>query len=176
MSTGHVLMGLLRRGQQHGYDLKRQHDELFPAARPMAYGQVYAALGRLEAKGWVRAVATERSGGPERTVYELDGDGACELDRWVEEADGPSPHVANPLGTKLAVARLAGGDDVARSYLRGQRAAHLARMRELTRAKREAQDVDAVLELDYALGHLDADIRWMEDAQARLDEMAKGSR
>lgn len=171
-----MLMGLLSRGQQHGYDLKRRHDELFPAARPMAYGQVYAALGRLESKGWVSPTVTEQSGGPERTVYALSDEGAAELRRWVGEPDGPPPHVANPLGTKLSVARLAGGDAAARGFLRGQRAAHLARMRELTRAKRETTDVDAALEIDYALGHLDADIRWMEDAQARLDELEKESR
>lgn len=176
MTTGHVLMGLLRRGQQHGYDLKRQHDELFPTARPMAYGQVYAALGRLQARGWVDEAATEQLGGPERTVYALSEDGAAELQRWAAEAEGPSPHVTNPLGIKLTVARLAGGGDMARAYLSGQRAAHLARMRELTRAKRKARDLDVVLEIDYALGHLDADIRWMEDAQARLEEKVEEGR
>ena len=79
MTTGHVLMGLLRRGQQHGYDLKRRHDEVFPSARPMAFGQVYAALGRLVDKGWVRPAATEQEGGPERTVFELTDAGMEEV-------------------------------------------------------------------------------------------------
>ena len=64
-------MGLLSRGPQHGYDLKRHHDELLPAARPMAFGQVYAALGRLAGKGLVAEAAVEQGSGPERVVYEL---------------------------------------------------------------------------------------------------------
>lgn len=165
-------MGLLSRGPQHGYDLKRHHDELLPAARPMAFGQVYAALGRLAGKGLVVETASERAGGPERTVYELTGAGRAEVDTWAAEPDGPAEHVANPLATKVAVALLVGGEGAARVFLRRQRAAHLARMRELTRARREAKgDLHRVLAADYALSHLDADIRWMEDALERVHDL-----
>lgn len=177
MTTGHVLMGLLSRGPQHGYDLKRHHDELLPAARPMAFGQVYAALGRLAGKGFVSEAATERAGGPERTVYELTDTGRDEVDRWAAEPEGPTEHIANPLATKVAVALLVGGQDAARAFLRRQRAAHLERMRELTRDKREAKgDLHRVLAADYALGHLDADVRWMEDALERVHDLEGDTR
>ena len=172
MTTGHVLMGLLSRGPQHGYDLKRHHDELLPAAKPMAFGQVYTALGRLAGKGLVVEAATERAGGPDRTVYELTDAGRAEVRRWAGEAAGPAEHVANPLATKVAVALLVGGPDAARAFLRHQRTEHLARMRELTRDKREAKgDLHRVLAADYALGHLDADVRWMEDALERVQDL-----
>ncbi|WP_435199983.1 helix-turn-helix transcriptional regulator [Janibacter sp. GS2] len=172
MTTGHVLMGLLSRGPQHGYDLKRHHDELLPAARPMAFGQVYAALGRLAGKGWVTESVTEQAGGPERTVYELTVAGHTELDAWAAEPDGPADHVANPLATKVAVALLVGGESAARTFLRRQRVAHLERMRELTRTRREAKgDLHRVLAADYALSHLDADVRWMEDALERVHDL-----
>lgn len=175
MTTGHVLMGLLRRGQQHGYDLKRRHDALFPAARPMAFGQVYAALGRLVDKEWLRVAGTAQDAGPERTLFELTDEGRAELDRWVAEADGPGEHIANPLASKLTVSLLVGGRAGAEAYLRAQRAAHLDRMRELTRARREESDLATTLAADYALSHLDADVRWMEEAHQRLDEMEKGT-
>lgn len=172
MTTGHVLMGLLSRGPQHGYDLKRHHDELLPAAKPMAYGQVYTALGRLAGKGLVAEVATEQAGGPERTVYELTEPGRAELESWVRQVDGPAQHVANPLATKIAVALVVGGEEVARDFIRRQRTAHLTRMRELTRDKREARgDLHRVLAADYALSHLDADVRWMEDALERVHDL-----
>ena len=165
-------MGLLSRGPQHGYDLKRHHDELLPAAKPMAFGQVYAALGRLAAKGLVAEAATERAAGPERTVYELTDAGRTEVDAWVTRVDGPAEHVTNPLATKIAVALVVGGPDAARTYIRHQRAAHLERMRRLTRDKREAKgDLHRVLAADYALSHLDADVRWMEDALARVHDL-----
>lgn len=165
-------MGLLSRGPQHGYDLKRHHDELLPAARPMAFGQVYAALGRLAGRGLVAESATERAGGPERTVFALTDAGRAEVDSWVAEPDGPGTHVTNPLATKIAVALVIGGQDAARTYLRRQRAAHLQRMRELTRDKRETKgDLHRVLAADYALSHLDADVRWMEDALERVHDL-----
>ena len=48
MSLGTVILGVLADGPAHGYYLKREHDDRFPSARPLAYGQVYATLGRLE--------------------------------------------------------------------------------------------------------------------------------
>ena len=165
-------MGLLSRGPQHGYDLKRHHDELLPAARPMAFGQVYAALGRLAGKGLVAEAAVEQGSGPERVVYELTDAGRAEVDSWAAEPDGPGEHVANPLASKVAVALLLGGHEAAATYLRRQRAAHLERMRSLTRDKREVKgDLHRVLAADYALSHLDADVRWMDDALERVHDL-----
>ena len=48
VSVSHVLLGILAEGPAHGYDLKRAHDQRFPGARPLAFGQVYAALAKLE--------------------------------------------------------------------------------------------------------------------------------
>lgn len=173
MTTGHVLLGLLRRGKQHGYDLKRRHDESFPASRPLAFGQIYAALGRLETKGWITQAGTERSGGPDRTIYEITDDGLAEVRRWAGEAEGLAGGVmGNPLGTKLTVAVMTDGPEAGRAYLRQQRAAHLERMREATAAKRQATgDIEKVLDADYTIGHLDADVQWMEGALEHLDEM-----
>lgn len=62
---------------------------------------------------------------------------------------------------------LAGGDPAA--CLRAQRAAHMARMRQLTAVKTDRNaDLATVLSADYALNHLDADLRWMNTTAARL--------
>ena len=45
--------------------------QLFPGAKPLAYGQVYAALAKLERDGLVEIAETARDGGPERTTYAL---------------------------------------------------------------------------------------------------------
>ena len=50
-----------------------------------------------------------------------------------------------------------------------QRAAHMERMRELTAVKTaKGADLATVLSADYALNHLDADLRWMTTTAARL--------
>jgi DNA-binding PadR family transcriptional regulator len=167
MSTRHILLGLLASGPSHGYDLKRRHDERFPQARPLAYGQVYTTLQRLVRDGLAEVDATESDGGPERTTYRATADGERELAQWAGEIAPPAPFVTNEIFAKVVVSILSGGDPEA--YLRAQRAAHMARMRELTHVKTaKGADLATVLSADYALNHLDADLRWMTTTAARL--------
>ncbi|MER8056227.1 PadR family transcriptional regulator [Streptomyces sp. SID8366] len=167
MSTRHILLGLLEAGPSHGYDLKRRHDERFPQARPLAYGQVYTTLQRLVRDGLAEIEGTDADGGPERTLYRSTVAGARELAHWAGEIAPPAPFVTNEIFAKVVVSILAGGDPAA--YLRAQQAAHKARMRELTAVKTDpGADLASVLSADYALNHLDADLRWMTTTGARL--------
>ncbi|MFI1383580.1 PadR family transcriptional regulator [Embleya sp. NPDC020886] len=54
MSVPLTLLGLLEREPSHGYDLKRDYDTFFGRGKPLAFGQVYATMGRLSgtAKWW----------------------------------------------------------------------------------------------------------------------------
>ncbi|MFF3462127.1 PadR family transcriptional regulator [Streptomyces sp. NPDC002619] len=167
MSTRHILLGLLATGPRHGYDLKRRHDERFPQARPLAYGQVYTTLQRLVRDGLAEIEETGSDGGPERTVYRRTDAGALELADWAASVTPPAPFVANEIFAKVVVAILSAGDPAA--YLLAQRAAHMQRMRELTAVKSaQGADLATVLSADYALTHLDADLRWMTTTAGRL--------
>jgi DNA-binding PadR family transcriptional regulator len=168
MSTGHVMLGLLAERPKHGYELKREHDHRLPGARPLAYGQVYATLQRLQRDGFAEVAETVRDGGPERTVYAITEGGRAELARWLDGVEPPAPYVSSALLSRVVVASAAGG--AADGYLRRQRAAHLARMRELT-TERAAGSPGAALAADYALQHLDADLRWIETAMRRLADL-----
>jgi DNA-binding PadR family transcriptional regulator len=179
MSTGHVLLGFLASGPSHGYDLKRRHDARFPQARPLAYGQVYATLGRLARDGQVTAGPAEAGEGPERTTYTLTAGGRDELRGWLSTVIAPAPHVASEMLGKVVTALLTakvlydGPEDPAADYLTAQRAAHMKRMRELTALKTDpASSLADVLAADYALAHLDADLRWMDSARNRLADLA----
>jgi len=170
MSTSHVLLGFLTNGARHGYELKRAHDARFPQARPLAFGQVYATLERLERDGLVKVATTEQGAGPERIRYALTPRGRAALDAWLAEVEPPLPFVANTLFAKVVVALLTGGS--ADGYLAAQRAAHLARMRELTRLKSQpGASPSETVSADYALAHLDADLQWMELTTQRLDAL-----
>jgi len=172
MTTGHVLLGLLTRGNQHGYDLKFRHDETFPAARSMAFAQVYATLERLKRRGHIKVAQTERAEGPERTLFAITTDGQSELAEWLDTVDDPGPNVANPLATKATIALLTQDENAARDYLQRQRAVHLDRMRHYTRIKTDPDTSTAVvLAADYALAHLKADLEWLELAMGRLQAL-----
>ncbi|GAB1688783.1 helix-turn-helix transcriptional regulator [Krasilnikovia sp. M28-CT-15] len=172
MSTPHVLLGLLAAGPRHGYDLKRAHDERMPNSKPLAYGQVYSTLGRLERDGLVVPSGSDRDGGPERTSYALTDAGRARLTEWLSAVEPPAPHVTATLFTKVVVGLLAAGADVARDYLIAQRAAHTARLRELTAVKtRPDSSVGEILAADYAIAHLDADLRWLQTTLLRVADL-----
>lgn len=161
-----VLLGVLADGPAHGYDLKRAHDQRFPASRSLAYGQVYNALARMEQHDLVEVVETRQEGGPERTVYALTAAGNDELRAWLEATEDPSSYAADELVRKTVTALYAGHD--ATDFLARQREVHLTAMRRLTRELQEAETPAAAIAIDHALAHLDAELRWLEDARERV--------
>jgi DNA-binding PadR family transcriptional regulator len=172
MQSSFVVLGLLAKGGSHGYDLKREHDARFPQAKPLAYGQVYATLGRLLRDGLVEVEGAEAGDGPERTIYRLTESGDTRLRDWMSSVEPPAPYVANVLFAKVVVALLV--DESAAGYLADQRAAHLERMRDLTRVKHDAgSSLSDVLAADFALAHLDADLSWMDTTAGRLSTLAQ---
>ena len=172
MSTSHVLLGLLAGGPRHGYDLKRAHDERMPRAKPLAFGQVYATLGRLERDGYVEQTAQDRDGGPDRTSYALTDTGRAHLDEWLATVEPPAPYVTSALFSKVVVSLLYADAGRARSYLIGQRAAHIARLRELTADKTApSASVGDIVAADFAIAHLDADLRWLQTTLLRVADL-----
>ncbi|MEV4415363.1 PadR family transcriptional regulator [Catellatospora sp. NPDC049609] len=169
MSASYVLLGLLARGPRHGYELKHAYDQRLPRAKPLAFGQVYSTLSRLERDGLVTQAGQDQAGGPERTAFAITDDGRTALDRWLAEVEAPAPYVASALLSKVVVALLVADPARATAYLGAQQQAHTARMRELTRLKSE-QDltIGDLIAVDHALAHLDADLRWLQTALHRV--------
>ena len=170
MSVPTTMLGLLEPHPSHGYELKRAYDRRFGQDRPLPFGQVYATLARLERDGQVQGEGTAPGGGPERKRYAITPAGVAELDRWLARPEPPEPHLQTVLFTKVVLALLSGRD--ADRFLDAQRAAHLERMRELT-ARRRTGTLGETLVADYALFHLEADLRWIELTESRLAQLAQ---
>jgi DNA-binding PadR family transcriptional regulator len=168
VSTAFTLLGLLEPSPTHGYELKRAFDQRFGSDKPLPFGQVYATLGRLERDGRAIVIGTESGEGPERKRYAITEQGVTDLARWLAEPESPEPHLQTVLFAKVVLALLSERDATG---FDSQRAAHLARMRELTEVRRTAPLSQSLL-ADYALFHLEADLRWLELTAARLDELA----
>jgi DNA-binding PadR family transcriptional regulator len=168
MSTPFTLLGLLEPAPSHGYELKRAYDQRFGVDKPLPFGQVYATLARLERDGRAVVVGVEAGEGPDRKRYAITEQGVTDLEAWLAEPERPEPHLQTVLFSKVVLALLSGRD--ANRYLDAQRAAHLARMRELTAMRREAGLAPSLL-ADYALVHLEADLRWLEVTASRLNEL-----
>lgn len=168
MATSQTLLALLEAEPAHGYTLKQRHDQHFSRVTPLAFGQVYAALSRFEQQGLARVVEVESGSGPERKRYEITPDGVTRIDDWMAQPERPTSYAGSALFAKVSVALMSGRS--AEQVLDLQRGAHMARMRELTKRRRTASPAD-LLAITFELNHLDADLRWIEEAGHRLDEL-----
>jgi DNA-binding PadR family transcriptional regulator len=165
-----ALLGLLDRQPSHGYDLKRDYDVYFGRGRPIPFGQVYATLSRLDRDGKAMVGEAEPGAGPDRKRYTITESGKTEVEEWLAAPIPAEPHLQTDLFVKVVLSLMLGRR--AEEYLDAQRAAHLARMRELTELKRNSGVVDALL-ADHGLFHLEADLRWIDLTAARLGTLAE---
>jgi len=170
MTVSYALLGLLEEADRHGYDLKQSYDRRFGASRPLRFGQVYRTLAQLQRDGMVEVVGVEPGAGPDRKCYSITSEGATDLERWLSEPEDPQPQLQTVLFTKVVLALLSGRP--AEAFLDAQRDRHLAVMRELTAARRDAVLQDSLL-ADYQLFHIEADLRWIEHAAGRLGALAE---
>ena len=165
MSVPNTLLGLLEREPSHGYELKREYDAYFGRGRPLPFGQVYSTLARLVRDKLVAPGEVEPGEGPDRKRYSITEAGRLELESWLASPIGPEPHLQSVLFAKVVLALMLGRP--AGRYIDAQRAAHLQRMRELRELHRRGGTLDGLL-ADYAMFHLEADLRWIDLTEARL--------
>ena len=168
MSVPLTILGLLEREPAHGYSLKQAYDRRFGQLRPLRFGQVYATLTRLEREGRVTLVGVDAGEGPDRKTYAITPDGVAALEEWIIAPDRTVPQAPSTLFVRVVLALLSGR--AAADVLETQQQAHIARMREITTRRHE---VDAVERLagDFEIAHLEADLRWIELAGIRLDDL-----
>jgi len=168
MTVQYALLGLLDGEPRHGYELKQAFDRVLSPQRPLPFGQVYASLARLERDGRVAIDGVERAVGPDRKRYAITDAGRTALRTWLAQPLHPEPHLQTELYLKVVLAILLNVS--LEELLDTQRRSHLARMRELTALRRSAPLPTALL-ADYAIYHLEADLRWLEMTTARVDEL-----
>lgn len=168
MDTSPALLGLLDSKPGHGYDLKHDYDRWFGARKPLAFGQVYATLARFIRDGLIVAAGEEQGAGPDRKRYAITPAGHEHVERWMFTADDPGGFAQPNLFAKTVIALLLDAD--ADRLLDLQRAAHMERMRELTRMKHDGALTDLLL-ADHELFHIEADLRWIDVTSARLAEL-----
>ena len=170
MIASFAILGLLNNEPSYGYDLKKGYDELFGREKPLAFGQVYATLSRLLRDKQIATESTDQQGGPERKRYAITPTGRKELAAWLGKPEAAQPGVQSTLFVKVATAILI--DKSPNEFLDAQRAAHLQKMRELTKLRREG-DLSQALRADYALFHLEADLRWIDVTEARINQLTQ---
>jgi DNA-binding PadR family transcriptional regulator len=166
MSIRHAVLALLAEGPKYGLRLRQEFEERTGEVWPLNVGQVYTTLQRLERDGLV-ASDEGSDDGPQKS-FRITAKGAAELTDWLQTPPDLSSPPRDELVIKVLVAwRLPDVDvhdliQVHRRYL-------VQLMQQYTRLKEhERDDISVALVVDAELFRLDAVVRWLDAADARL--------
>jgi DNA-binding PadR family transcriptional regulator len=165
----YALLALLAEGSTHGYELKQAFERLFgPVWPPINVGQIYTTLGRLERDGLVGSREIEQSGRPDKRVYELTDEGRSALANWMN-APIQGARLKDEFFMKLVLATLAGTDPI--QLLDRQRSEYLQSLRDLDALALETEaESPAQLLIEGAMLHLQADLKWLDRCEERLED------
>lgn len=169
MSIRHALLALLSEGPKYGLQLGQEFEARTGEVWPLNIGQVYTTLQRLERDGLVESNDTEMDG-PQKDFRITDA-GRGELQDWLRTpSDDPVPP-RHELVIKVLVAMGVPGVDVT-EVVQAHRHRLVELMQRYTRLKEEElDDVSVALVVDAEIFRLDALIRWLDSADARLKRL-----
>jgi molybdate-binding protein/DNA-binding PadR family transcriptional regulator len=163
MSPTHALLGLLVRGERHGYQLKRIVDQEFAPFWRIDFAQLYRSLAKMTRDGWVKVRVQRGTGGPDRKVYTLTARGRRVLLEWLTEPAADR----NEFFVRLRLAAQAGASPIQlieqqRRALEDERDARL----QVHRAAKEAGDAGRLALANAALRETEASLVALELSSA----------
>jgi DNA-binding PadR family transcriptional regulator len=167
MSVRHALLALLSDGPKYGLQLRHEFEARTGEVWPLNVGQVYTTLQRLERDGLVESDGAED--GPQKG-YLITEDGSQELNEWLSTPPDVTQPPRDELLIKVLVAVQVPGVDV-HDVIQVHRRHLIELMQRYTAVKADAPDADVALALvvDAELFRLEAAVRWLDTADARLD-------
>lgn len=174
MSVRHAVLGLLAQRPRHGYELHAAFEAVVGGEDnwDVKPAQVYTTLTRMEKSGLVAEQAVEQDGGPEKRIYAITAEGYRALKDWLEQATA-SEHQRDEFFLKLMLALVSGAADPY-GLIKAQRAELYRELHAVTMRRERvdpAKELARILLLDKAAMQLDADLRWLDMTEGRLDDI-----
>ena len=173
MSFKHTLLALLDHAPGHGYQLHGLIAEALGEHWTVNTGQIYSTLSRLEREGLVDRRQEVADGDEDRTVYELTEPGRMQLVGWFRQPVSREDRLRDAFYAKLVLSRVSGSVSSA-EVLQTQRKQLLTELHELTKLRRRSDaksELPWLLLLESGIMHLEADLRWLDLCEERLDEL-----
>lgn len=173
MSIRHALLGLLAQKPRHGYELRAAFEAVVGGAEAWEVkpAQIYTTLDRLEESGLVERHSDLGEGSePARRVYALTGSGRAVLHEWFASAVD-AQHQRDEFFVKLMVALFSGEANPER-IIQIQRSHLYQGMHTMTTLRDSYNprcEMAQILLLDKAIMHLEADLRWMDITEMRIE-------
>ncbi len=176
MTVRNAILGLLEQKPRHGYELHDAFEAVVGGEQvwDVKPAQIYTTLTRLEKGGLVAEQGAQQDGGPEKRIYAITQTGRQALQEWFHSPVA-SHHHRDEFFLKLMMS-LVTGEANPRRVIYVQRASLYRDLHDLTVQRAEAdpgRELAFILLLDQAIMHLEADLRWLEMIEARLDEVRR---
>jgi DNA-binding PadR family transcriptional regulator len=174
VSFRHAVLGLLAQHPRHGYELRAAFEALAGGQEnwDVKPAQIYTTLTRMEKSGLVAEQSIEQDAGPEKRIHAITPHGYQTLQDWFEEGTPPE-HQRDEFFLKLMLGLISGAADPYR-LINVQRICLYQELHAIT-AQRTGIDPNRelakILLLEKAATHLEADLRWLDIIEARLDEI-----
>jgi DNA-binding PadR family transcriptional regulator len=162
------LLCLLARGDTHGYHLKSALETATGDTWQVNIGQIYTTLQRLERDGLVAII---ESNGDGRVVYTITDQGRATVRSWMHTPVDLAASGRDEISLKVLMAMVSGVEDP-RRVVEKQRGATMNLLQDYTTLKSDADDDFAwQLHLDRLILNAEAELRWLERVEARLDKL-----
>jgi DNA-binding PadR family transcriptional regulator len=161
------LLCILVRGDAHGYRLKSELESATGDTWQVNIGQVYTTLQRLERDGFVESAESNTDG---RIVYTVTDLGREEVRQWLVTPVDLAASGRDEISLKVLMAMVSGVSDP-RRVVEKQRGSTMTLLQDYTTLKADASDEDFAwqLYLDRLIFSAEAELRWLERVEARLD-------
>jgi DNA-binding PadR family transcriptional regulator len=173
MSVRYAVLGLISQKPRHGYETRAAFEALVGGdgnweVKP---AQIYTTLERLEQAGLVARSSDLGEGEePSRRIYQITPEGEQALETWFSEGE-ITDHQRDKFFIKLMVGLISGRANPAR-LIQIQRTLLFQELHAAT-VQREAYDpateIAQILLLDKTIMHLEADLRWLDMTETRLE-------
>ncbi len=184
MSVRMALLGLLAERPRNGYELKNAFEALVGGDEnwEVKPAQVYTTLERLEAAGLVNRTSGEADSGPSprtepdtgKGAYAITGAGRDALKDWFARGtDAKSGQ--DEFFVKLVSAMVSGEADP-KAVIQTQRVHLLRELHDATGIRDgfdPGSEMAQILLLDKAMMRLEADLRWLDMAEKRLEDVMR---
>lgn len=174
MTVKHGILGLLALQPRYGYELRAAFLAVVGGEKnwDLKPAQIYSTLSRLEEAGLVKAPGKGKKSDLEKKVFAITKSGRRELERWFGKTSRPTINGMRRISRwSSAWPR---GWSILRKIFAGERAMLYRELHQAT-AQRQAADpnceLSLILLLDKTVMHLEADLRWLDMLEARLDEI-----
>jgi DNA-binding PadR family transcriptional regulator len=169
MSVRHAMLALLSEAPKYGLQLSQEFEARTGEVWPLNTGQVYTTLQRLERDDLIQS--DDVDDGPQK-VFRITQSGVDELNAWLRTPPDVGSPPRDELVIKVLVALRVPGVDVV-ELVQSHRRHLIESMRYYTRLKEDADEADIGLFLvaDAELFRLDAVVRWLDAADARIKRL-----